>query len=147
MALDYRRLSEAERLSHFRNLVVMSLKDGAVCDPERDLLSFLAAKWGLLPEQAKAVLEHPDRHQVQLAKETEARFHQLFDLTELMIIDGEMRAKERELCMALAAELGFDEPSVRIIIEEILGGNQRRDSEAQIHARTRTRLVNAGKWK
>ena len=58
-----------------------------------------------------------------------------------------MRAKERELCMALAVELGFDEPSVRIIIEEILGGNQRRDSETQIHARTRTRLVNAGKWK
>jgi hypothetical protein len=147
MAFDYRRLSESERLSHFRNLVVMSLKDGAVCDPERDLLSFLAAKWGLLPEQAKAVLDNPDQLKVQLAKETEARFHQLFDLTELMIIDGELRAKERELCMALAVELGFDEASVRIIIEEILGGNQRRDSEAQIHARTRTRLVNAGKWK
>lgn len=147
MAFDYRRLSEAERLSHFRNLVVMSLKDGSVCDPERDLLSFLAAKWGLLPEEARSVLDNPDRLEVKLAKELEARFHQVYDLTELMIIDGEMRAKERELCMALAVELGFDESVVRVIIEEILAGNQRGDGEAQIHARTRTRLVNAGKWK
>lgn len=135
-----KRLSPAGKLSHFRNLVVMALKDGKLAAPERDMLTILANKWGLTPAQASEVLGKSDRIALTVPKDEDTRFQQLFDITEMMIIDGVVGAKEKELCAGLAKELGFDRKAIDVIIEEILSGNRLLRSEDQIQGAIRSRL-------
>lgn len=135
-----KRLSPAGKLSHFRNLVVMAFKDGTLAAPERDMLTILASKWGLTPAQASEVLSKPNGIALTVPKDEDTRFQQLYDITELMIIDGVVGAKEKALCIGLAKELGFDGKAIDVIIEEILSGNRLLRSEDQIQGAIRSRL-------
>lgn len=134
------RLNSAEKMSHFRNLVVMALKDGKLAPPERDMLAFLANKWGLTGAQANEVLANPDRIKLVLPKSDEGKFAQLYDITEMMIIDGVVGAQEKALCIGLAKELGFASGAIDIIIEEILAGNRLFSSDDQIQRAIKKRL-------
>jgi hypothetical protein len=136
----HKKLSEAEKLSHFRNLVIMAMKDGKIADEERDMLAFLAEKWGLSSDQAGQVLTSPESVQLALPEDPNLRFQQLYDLTEMMIIDGVMGAQEKQLCIEFAQGLGFGAPTIAIIVEEILEGNRLLRSEEAIQAAIRLRM-------
>ena len=145
LAFALRRLNKEERLSHFANLVSLANRDGKVTEVEGEMLLLLCSKWGLPREDALAVMENPGRVPARDTTDPEARFQELFDLTELMVIDGEVGPKERSWCAALAGRVGFDESCVNIVAQEVLEGNRRNASEVNIQEAARKRLKALGK--
>lgn len=137
--------SSAEKMSHFRNLALMALKDGKLADAERDLLNYLARKWGLSDAQVEEVLAHPDHVRLSVPKDEPSRFQQLYDLVDMMIIDGVLGAQEKALCVSFAMALGLDSGLIPVIVEEIVAGDQLLRSEEQIQAAIRARVGRARK--
>jgi len=127
-----KKLSAEERKSHLRNLVSMAAKDGVLKDEEKSVLAFVAKKWNLTDMEIAEVTKNPNSVKVSFPKDRLACFQQLYDLTEMMIIDGEVRKAERELCAALAVNLGFKPDTVDTIIKAILNGNMSYTPENEI---------------
>ena len=135
-----KKLTPKQKLSHFRNLVVVSLQDGEIGEAEKTMLKILADKWELSADEINQVLGNPDTIELALPTDPEACFQQIYDLTELMIIDGVLKSSEKEICLGMATKLGHDPSVVDIIIEEILAGNQHLSSEERIHAAIKARM-------
>ncbi|MBP7828472.1 MAG: hypothetical protein KA248_01000 [Kiritimatiellae bacterium] len=137
--------SSAEKMSHFRNLALVALRDGKLAGAERDLLNYLARKWGLSDAQVEEVLAHPDRVKLSIPRDEPSRFQQLYDLVDMMIIDGVLGAQEKALCVSFAMALGMDSGLIPVIVEEIVAGDQLLRSEEQIQAAVRVRMAKAKK--
>jgi len=127
-----KNMSAEERKSHLRNLVSMSAKDGVLKEEEKSVLAYVAKKWNLSDAEISEVTKNPNSVKVSFPKDRLTSFHQLYDLTEMMIIDGEVRKAERELCTALAVNLGFKPEAVDTIIKGILNGNMSYSPEKEI---------------
>ena len=88
----------------------------------------------LTDEDLRDVTEHPNAIEMALPNDRLACFQQLYDLVEIMIVDGMVRIKERELCTSLAVNLGFTPDAVDTIIQAILKGNLSSRDEKDIQA-------------
>lgn len=128
------RLSEQERRSHFRNVASLAAKDGEIGREERAVLAYVARKWNLTDADVREVSEQPNRIEVRFPKDRPTAFQQLYDLVEVMIVDGKVKKTERDLCTALAVNLGFLPTAVDTIIQGILKGNLSSSSEQAIQA-------------
>ena len=127
-------LSGDEKRSHFRNLVILAMKDGEISGPEKQILQYIAMKWGIADFDWKKVIEDPDAIQAKFPRGEAACFQQLFDLVDLMISDGVLKGKERELTEALAAKLGYSPEAVDKVKDAILEANRSGKPVEQIHS-------------
>ncbi|NCC52407.1 MAG: TerB family tellurite resistance protein [Spartobacteria bacterium] len=134
-------LSPEERKSHFHNVAVLAIKDGSIQPQERRLLECIARDWDVSDAEIKEVEEHPDSIPFVVPKDRNLCFQQLYDLVEMMIIDGEMKQTEKQLCEALAERLGFKPEAIRTIINGILEGNKTLRKTEDIQRALRTELL------
>lgn len=130
----------AQRKSHFRNLVAMAGKDGAIGSEERSVLAYVAAKWGLSDREVAEVSSNPNVVKLAAPDSRETCFQQLYDLVEMMIIDGVMKKDEKALCQALAQFLGFPAGAIDRIAQGILEGNRQGQDETATQADLRRKL-------
>jgi len=135
------RLTTEERKSHLRNLASLAAKDGVIRAEEKAVLAHVAGKLNLSDADIKDVTSRPNEIKLSIPKDRTACFHQLYDLTEMMIIDGEVRKAERELCTSLAVNLGFKAPDIDVIIKAILNGNMSYTPENEIRDKLIKQLV------
>ncbi len=109
-----------ERKSHFKNLVMVALADGTLADNERNLLASIGTRIGLSQEEVTEVLSKPDKIKLKVPSSQEAKVSQMVDLVAMMMVDGNVDAKEFVLCMALAKEMGLDPGIVKVIADKML---------------------------
>lgn len=121
---DFSHLQKDERKSHFCNLVAAAHKDGKLTYEERIALAYAARKYGLTPQEADEISANPDRTVFVMPSSENASFHQLYDVIELMMIDGELKKIEKDLCRAMAARLGFAPDAFETFKDTILEGTQ-----------------------
>lgn len=131
---DFSHLSLDERRSHFRNLVAAASRDGSIASEERIALAYAARKWGLSQADAEAITANPDSVALDFPESKAARFHQLYDIVELMMMDGVLKKTEKELCHALATKLGFGSGAVDVVKDGILAGHRAGMTEDKIQA-------------
>ena len=94
---DLSDLSPEEKMSHLRNLFFLAMKDGEVGEAETEVLEYCAEKYDIPHAQFEDLFENPDGVEFVTPTDENARFHQLFDLTSLMIIDGVINQVERHM--------------------------------------------------
>ena len=123
-----------ERKSHFKNLVMLALSDGNLDDKEHGVLCAVGQKWGLSEAQANDVLANPDRVKFILPNDPEERFHQLYELVVMMLADGEITADEMDLCVTLAAHMGFRPSTVKELVEKIVQGTKQQGAEKKVRS-------------
>jgi len=121
-------LSLEEKLSHFRNLVALAHADQKLDDREKVLLAFMAHRWGLTPDAVTAFLADPDRIELKIPEDADARFDQLYDLAEMMMVDGKISEEEKGLAEQLAAALGFKPEAISTIARGIVEGHRAQAS-------------------
>ena len=138
--MSMERLSQEEKLSHLRVLVAMASVDGEIGNDEKNLLEYLVDEWGLSKDDVDAVMSRHDQIRMVLPEGADARFQQLYDVTEMMIIDGAMKVAEKDMCGKLAEQLGYQSAAVTGIIEEILAGNRVYNSTEKIVADAKVRV-------
>ncbi|GEM_PF-6116522 len=133
-------ISVEEKKNHFRHLVVMSLADGKITDEEKSVLGYAASKWNIPKEVQDEVMQHIDGAEVKAPADPEVRFQQLYDLVEIMIIDGELKIVEKDLAIKVAKVLGYKQEAVDVVKKGILEGNRKFSEEAEIHKLIKAQL-------
>ncbi len=139
--INIKQLSLDQKRSHLRNLASLAMKDGKLAQNEKRLLEMLAREWGLSQKDASIIGAKPDELTFVIPDDRDVRFRILYDFVEMMIIDGEMKIVEKQICEAMTERLGLPQTAVRTIIDGILDGNRMQTDSDEIRERLRRKLV------
>ena len=109
---------------HLKALVQISLIDGDFGQPEKSYV-YTIGKANRIPEIeidaiVKEILESKDNEDVNFGGlMTEERFDYLYDIVQLMKIDGEVFLTEIKYCEEIAGKLGYDKKVVKKMASRI----------------------------
>lgn len=110
--------------NHLKALVQISIIDRDFGEPERTYV-YTIGKANKIPETeidniVKEVLESKDNEDVNFeGLMTEERFDYLYDIIQLMKIDGEVFLTEIKYCEGIADKLGYDRKVVKQMASRI----------------------------
>lgn len=95
------------KLSHLKNLVVLSLADGKVEKSELAAIASVMSREGLTEDDLQKCLDNPGDIKF-VAPDTDAKkLRYISDMVMLMMVDGDLDDKEFILCKATAEALGY----------------------------------------
>ncbi|MEM6829032.1 MAG: TerB family tellurite resistance protein [Bacteroidota bacterium] len=110
--------------NHLKALVQLSIIDRDFGQPERTYV-YIIAKANKVPEAeidniVKEVLESKENEDINYeGLMTEERFDYLYDIVQLMKIDGEVFLTEIRYCEGIAEKLGYDRKVVKKMASRI----------------------------
>ncbi|MEQ9402319.1 MAG: TerB family tellurite resistance protein [Cyclobacteriaceae bacterium] len=110
--------------NHLKALVQISIIDRDFGQPEKSYV-YTIGKANKIPEEeidaiVKEVLESKDNEDVNFdGLMTEERFDYLYDIVQLMKIDGEVFLTEIKYCEGIADKLGYDRKVVKKMASRI----------------------------
>ena len=99
---------ELVSLSHIRNMYEMAMADGHLDEDELQLLRKAAESRKLSEEQLNDVRSNPERYEFNLPTSDDERFHQFYEIVQMMVADGYIDINEMKLCMLFARKFGYD---------------------------------------
>ena len=108
--------------SHIRHLVRLAKSDGIFHANELKFIKRVGKKNGLTDKEIDSIIQNPTSVDIILPKDIDAKFHQIFDLVNLMLKDGDVNDAEMEFCMELANRLGFRKVIVGVLVAKIERG-------------------------
>jgi len=109
-----------KRLSHIRNLMVLSLADGRLAKDEVDLVIKIGLNAGLTREELNRVISRPDSINFSPPETSRERIEQLYDMVMVMMVDGDIDENEVNLCKIIANGLGFRPVIIDKMILEVI---------------------------
>ena len=109
-----------KRLSHMKNLISLSLVDGIMENSEMHLISKIAARVGINPEDIDRIKQRPESVKFVPPQNHAERIEQLYELIIVMMIDGELHENEIAYCQLVAVNLGFNRDVVEFIVDKTI---------------------------
>lgn len=120
----------------FNNLVMLARVDGKVDENELRLLSRIAKKLSLTPEQITEILENPDDYPMIPPVSRLDRCERFIQFVQMTQIDGNIDPTEEKLIGKYGIALGFKEDEVNLIepvvIEEVKMNKESEEIIAKI---------------
>jgi hypothetical protein len=105
--------------SHMKNLVQMAAADGQLHEAEKELLRTLAKRNGISENQLAEIQKHPETVEFEVPQDSQQKFHQLYDIVNMMGIDNHVHANEQDLANGLAVKFGYRPEVARELIDVI----------------------------
>ncbi len=96
-----------ERMSYVLNLFAVAAADGHIDSSEQEIIFNIAARHGLTTAELERILKRPESISFTPPATDRARIEQLIDMVLVMMVDGEIDAREYALCKLMAKMLGF----------------------------------------
>ncbi len=121
-----------ETKSHIKNLIEMAMADGHFDIDEYDLLLNIGKRYGVTKSGVEKVKS--DQMGIKFIVPTDAkeRFKQLYDLVNMMVIDGFTDPSEKKLCSYFAKRFGYHPKKVDELVysiaENISAGNSAEET-------------------
>lgn len=111
-----------QKLTLFRNLMVLAASDGKVTEEEVMFLSLRAANWGIDDKEFHAALEFARSRQaeLQVPGDEQERLEMLRDMLRMMAVDGELADIERKLFAVAAASVGLERQDINDLIDDVV---------------------------
>lgn len=116
--------------SHMKNLIEMAAVDGNFDPVEYDLLKLIAKRNNISEGQLKEIRENPQGVNFEVPADKKEKFHQLFDLVHMMVVDKNIHDEELRLCDLYAVKFGYKRENIKEIIDTIrnnIKNNQSHD--------------------
>jgi uncharacterized tellurite resistance protein B-like protein len=136
--LNLFRQGKATAKSHIKNLIEIAAADGEFTVDEQDLLSSIASMNNISQKQLQEIKANPDSIRFEMPKDSREKFHQLYDLVQMMSIDKAIHVEELKLCELFASKFGYEKEHISELIESIKAniqnGNGYEDSMKRIGA-------------
>ena len=117
--------SSRQRKSAVMNAICVMMADGKVEEAEKVALAAVCARAGITEAELEELLDHPDRVKFVAPDSVEERFYQVADAVFMMMVDGEVDAREFVYCSAFAERLGFDADIVPGMVKDLIEAIQR----------------------
>ncbi len=114
------RKAHKKKLSHFANIIKLARVDFVVNEEEQELLDRLAKQLGIEKQEYKSVLENPEAYPINPPVTYDERIERLYNLTNMIFIDGEIIGDEVDLLQRIAIDLGFPTDTIEKITDKAI---------------------------
>lgn len=116
---------------HLKNLLAVAASDGTFDGMEVDYLLAMAQRYKISEEELKTIKDNPDNFSYEPPVDDRERFSHLHHLVSMMLIDGEVHDKEKEICKRFAKSLGLKEEFVEDFID-VLNDDPQREIPTEV---------------
>jgi len=117
--------------SHFKNLLAVAMADGILDKVELDNIFKISKKYYITREELEGILDNSSSITFNPPANKEDRCTQLYNLVEMMMIDGEIDSNEFRMCMSFGVGLGFEpasiEDTVNNVVDLVEAGKERAE--------------------
>jgi uncharacterized tellurite resistance protein B-like protein len=114
------RSGNATAKSHMRNLIEIAAADGNFDNVEYDLLKSIAKRNSISESQLKEIRSNPTVVKFEVPSDKREKFHQLFDLVQMMSADNSVHPEEHKLTNLFAIKFGYPKEKTGELIDTIL---------------------------
>lgn len=116
---------------HLKNLLAVAASDGSFDGMEVDYILSMAQRYNVSEQELKMIKDNPDAYQYEPPVNDRERFDHLHHLISMMLIDGEVHEKEKDICKRFANALGLKEEFVDDFIE-VLNKDPEREVPTEV---------------
>jgi uncharacterized tellurite resistance protein B-like protein len=95
--------------THINMLVQLARVDGVVVQEEIDLITKIATGFGMSSDEISACFEDPSQIGDLSNLPDDQKFEYIYNMVQLMKIDGRLYKEEIQYCAKMANNLGYDE--------------------------------------
>lgn len=117
--------------SHFKNLLAVAMADGILDKVELDNLFKISKKYYITREELESLVDDSSNVMFNPPASKEERCTQLYNLVQMMLVDGEVDSNEFRMCMSYGVGLGFEPATIEETIQQIIAliesGKDRED--------------------
>lgn len=106
--------------SYFAALVKIAFIDSSMSDEELRYLEKMSMNMGLSSDEFVKILKYPDKYPLDPPLDYNDRIEQLFNLTNMIFSDNEIKLDEVKLVRSLAIGLGFPTDNAEKITDEAI---------------------------
>ncbi len=108
---------------HLRNLLVMALADGSLCEREVNFVTDRCLQLGLGEDELRQAIRYAmdDSAAVSLPTDAIAQDSVMNDLLRMMAADGQLAEPEKRLFALAAAKLGYDTARMDSLLDRLTG--------------------------
>jgi len=120
----------ASKKGMFNNMVMLARVDGKVDEAELQLLTKMAKRLSLTPEQIREIIEHPDDYPMIPPVNVDERADRFVQFVEMISVDGNIDPREEELIQKYGIALGFKQNEIDLIephIKQMFDGHISRE--------------------
>ncbi len=107
---------------HLSNLVYLAKIDDHFDQSEKDLVYKIGFNSGLNAKQIDLLIDKAQDIDIVVPDTEEDQFEYLFNVVQMMMIDGKLYQKELDYCIEVAIRLGFKKIIVTVLIRAIEDG-------------------------
>lgn len=107
--------------SHIKNLIEIAAADGNFDDVESDLLQKIAKRNSISKSQLSEIKNNPNTVDFEIPEDEKEKFHQMYDLVHMMIVDNEIHHEEMKLCNLFASKFNYPKKNIEELIKTIQG--------------------------
>ncbi|MEQ8245030.1 hypothetical protein [Fulvivirga sp.] len=134
--LNLFRQGKSSAHSHMKNLIEIAAADGNFDKVEAELLHKIAKKNGISSSKLKEIEKKPGEVLFEVPEDDFEKFHQMYDLVHMMIVDNEVHPEEMKLCNIYASKFGYPKPNIDELIKtlkaNIENGNDAKDTMSRV---------------
>ena len=124
-------------------LVQLARIDGVVVQEEIDLIKQIGKANGMSNEEISEAFEDPSIIEGLESLDNDTRYDYLYNIVQLMKIDGRIYKEEIHFCAKMASRLGYDENVLRELMLKIYSDPYITTDKATLKTRIQTYLK---KW-
>ncbi len=106
--------------ARFRNLLTLALADGVLDKNELAFLFKKSEKFYITKEELRDLLTSTDELDFESPENDEDRVIQLYQMVEMMMLDGEIDEREYQVCMSVAAGLGYKTENIERTVDRMI---------------------------
>jgi hypothetical protein len=107
---------------HLSNLIYLAKIDDHFDQKERDLVFKIGAKNDIPEAFIQSLIDNSEDIDIVVPKDEQDQYEYLFNLVQMMMIDGKLYQKELDYCVEVAIKLGFKKIIVTVLIRAIEDG-------------------------
>ncbi|MCU0417231.1 MAG: TerB family tellurite resistance protein [Cytophagaceae bacterium] len=124
----------AVKKNYLLSLVKLAKADGFVSDAEFDLLIKIGKRQGMSQAEVIELMEDAEEFFYRVPTTDTERFDQLFDMVELMMVDGRIDEKEKTFIIQVAEKMGVRPAVSWILINNLIEGIKAKSKKKSLKA-------------
>jgi hypothetical protein len=125
---------------YFINLIQVSKSDGNISPEELDIIYKEGIKFGLAEPEIEKLIDSEADHVYHAPYSLTDKFSHLYNVAVMILADDEVTEKEKRLLRRFAIEAGFNDKAVDDLMELLLEGIRRNESEESLLSQFKKKL-------
>ncbi len=109
---------------NIKNLIALAKADGVIADSELKYLYAAGKKLGMKEDEVNAAIRDSSKIEYKMPANDAERFDHLFELIEMMLVDGAIEENEIDFCIEVSENLGFKKSVVGVLVRKVSLGIQ-----------------------